>query len=271
MASDLALLLNEAQQLRSSLQTLRAANVNRSASRAQAEALVQTYFREVRSPITGHVDSSAISKMDAMMQRLLTLSKGRNARTSYLSVLRDIIKLATAATFDVEKSKSDAAARFGRQGGVSGIEQLIYDTLSSMLPTAANSYRQAIADLSTIRYSYRGPAIDLREALREVLDYMAPDADVMASPGYKHEAEQSHPTMAQKARYIMKQREKVESIAKPTWEAAGIIDAATAKIARSTYVSGSVSVHVSPTKAEVQQLKLHVDSTLAELLGIFVS
>jgi hypothetical protein len=149
------------------------------------------------------------------------------------------------------------------------VEQRIHGTLALMLPTAANSYVQAIADVACARHSYRGPAIELREAVREVLDHMAPDTDVMAMPGYKQVANTTGPTMAQKAKYIMRQRERAEAAAMPTWEAADLVDGTTAKIVRSTYQSGSVSVHVSPTKAEVQHLKMHVDSVLAELLNIF--
>ena len=46
------------------------------------------------------------------------------------------------------------------------------------------------------------------------------------------------------------------------------IESATATLARSTYDRSSLSTHVATSKAEVQQIKLYVDSVLAELLQI---
>jgi hypothetical protein len=149
------------------------------------------------------------------------------------------------------------------------VEARIHTTLLAMLPAASNSYRQAVVDLRSERFSYRGPASDLREALREVLDHMAPDAAVMSAQGFKLEANRAGPTMAQKARFILRQRDTSESVAKPALEATALVDTMTAGMVRSTYTSGAANVHVSPTRAEVQQLKLHVDSALARLLGIF--
>jgi hypothetical protein len=63
-------------------------------------------------------------------------------------------------------------------------DQKIIDTLAGLVPSAALSYQQAIADLKDgSRVSFRGPALELRETLREVVDYMAPDAAVEKSPG----------------------------------------------------------------------------------------
>ena len=59
---------------------------------------------------------------------------------------------------------------------------MIIGTLTSLLPSSARSYEQAIRDLqSADRLSWRGPATDLRESLRETLDHLAPDADVAAT------------------------------------------------------------------------------------------
>lgn len=50
----------------------------------------------------------------------------------------------------------------------------------------ARSYRQAALDLDgEERISWRGTVADLREALREVLDFLAPDAQVMGQPGFR--------------------------------------------------------------------------------------
>lgn len=56
------------------------------------------------------------------------------------------------------------------------------------------AYQQALLDLATPdRLSWRGPATDLREALRETLDVLAPDDEAKAMPGFKLEGEHLHP------------------------------------------------------------------------------
>ena len=75
------------------------------------------------------------------------------------------------------------------------VDTQIIDTLQSIVPSAALSYEQAAADIhSPKRLSWRGPATDLREALRETLDYLAPDNDVKAMPGYRQDAGADGPT-----------------------------------------------------------------------------
>ena len=68
-------------------------------------------------------------------------------------------------------------------------------------------YNQALVDLGgENRLSWRGPAIDLHEALRETLDHLAPDASVMDQPSFKLEKGVSAPTMKQKVRFILRKR-----------------------------------------------------------------
>jgi len=65
---------------------------------------------------------------------------------------------------------------------------------SPRLPSAALSYRQALVDISDIRrQSFRGPAAELRAAMREVVDKLAPDEDVMVADGFKLEKDRTEP------------------------------------------------------------------------------
>ena len=267
--ADLDPLLGKLRNLRAVVQATRAVNINMAAPREAAKSLVQVYFRDVRPGASRYLDKAKLGSVDDEMQSLNALANGRNAKKSYLAVLKRLITLAESAHFETVKAQSDDNAKRLASGEMTAVESRIYATLSKMLPTAAAAYRQAIVDLPTQRHSYRGPAIDLREALREVLDHMAPDDGVRNAPGFKLEPNTNGPTMAQKTRYIMKQRQISAAIATPAVDATGLVDTVSGRIVRAAYVSGSVSVHVSPTQAEVQQLKLHVDSALAQLLGIF--
>ena len=69
-------------------------------------------------------------------------------------------------------------------------ERLISDTLSAILPATAASYEQCLLDLGgPSRRSYRGVAHEMREVLRETLDHLAPDPDVMAEANVQRQLE----------------------------------------------------------------------------------
>jgi Predicted pPIWI-associating nuclease len=149
-------------------------------------------------------------------------------------------------------------------------ERRILDTLAKILPPAAASYEQCIIDLgASQRRSYRGVAHELREVLRESLDYLAPDGDVMAEPGFRLEQGVKKPTQRQKALYLLRKRKlSREAIAAPEL-AVSLVEELGAAITRSAYTRGSISAHVSTSSSEVRQLKMYVGAVLAELLEIY--
>ena len=61
------------------------------------------------------------------------------------------------------------------------------------------------------RISYKGTIAELREILREVLDYLAPDKEVIATPGFKLEKDRFTPTMKQRVRHVLRSRKKSEA------------------------------------------------------------
>jgi Predicted pPIWI-associating nuclease len=118
------------------------------------------------------------------------------------------------------------------------------------------------------RRSYRGVAHELREVLRETLDYLAPDADVMASPGFRLEKDRERPTQTQKALYIFRNRRlSREEISAPEL-AVSMIEEMGARITRTAYTRGSKNAHRPSSDAEVRQLKMWIDAVLGELLEI---
>jgi len=229
---------------------------------------VQLYFRGVRPELEGlRIDTSAV---DIQMQRLLQLANGRSAKKSYQTLVGHLQR--ARGPLDAEREQRLGSTLYkssGQQTLSSGVEQAIAETLERLVPSAALSYRQAIADLQDhARISYRGPATDLRECLRETLDHLAPDADVKQAPGFKLEKDRTHPTMKQKVRFILKSRGLgTTSLASPEASTQRIEESA-GVLARSVYDRGSVSTHISTAREEVLQLKLYVDGVLAELLQI---
>lgn len=248
-----------------------AVNVNSTSLREAAKQLVQNYFRIVR-PTLEQLPLSAdrINHLDEPMQRLLELSNGRNSKQSYNQVIRPLRKLRPL----IERERDlligkRGAAQGGARNFSSGLEEAILGTLSDMVPSAALSYQQAIRDLvDDNRVSARGTAAELREVLREVLDHLAPDADVMKSDGFKLEKDRNRPTMKQKTRFILKSRGMGKTTRESPEAALQRIEDSVGLLARSVYDRGSVATHVATSRTEVRQLKLYVEGVLAELLEI---
>jgi len=142
-------------------------------------------------------------------------------------------------------------------------------TRPTFLPTAASAYHQAILDLNADqRLSWRGPATDLREALRETLDHLAPDKDIQAEPNFRLEPEAKGPTMKQKVRYILSKRGVGKSSSAPAEDAVSTVEALLGAFVRSVYTRSSVSTHTSTDKNEVLRIRGLVRVALGELLEI---
>jgi hypothetical protein len=139
--------------------------------------------------------------------------------------------------------------------------------LDNLIPTAGLSYQQAIRDLADeSRLSYRGTASELREVLREVLDHLAPDADVTSKRGFQLELGRTKPTMKQKVRFILRARDEGSKATEMAETAADAVDGIIGSLARSAYDAGSVATHISAERQTVVQLKRYVEAVLSHLL-----
>jgi Predicted pPIWI-associating nuclease len=145
----------------------------------------------------------------------------------------------------------------------------IIETLEGLVPPAALSYRQAIIDLADEnRLSFRGPALELREALRETLDHLAPDKDVTAVEGYKPEEGRSGPTMRQKVRFILGSRGQSKSATTVPEQTTSTIDEMLGTLTRSVYDRSSFATHVASERKTVLQIRLYVVAVLHHILEI---
>jgi hypothetical protein len=148
-------------------------------------------------------------------------------------------------------------------------ERLITETLLRIVPAAAGSYEQCLLDLGgQRRRSYRGVAHELREVLRETLNYLAPDVEVMASPGFKREEAQDRPTQRQKALHILRKRKLSREEMSATDLTVSMVEELAAKITRTAYTRGAKDAHTFSSGPEVRQLKMWIDAVLGELLEI---
>jgi len=245
-------------------------NINSTPLRDEVKSVARRYMKEARSAITRNGFEEELKHLDEHFKRLYELAEGRNAATTYKwhinSVKKALPKITPKLELDVATGKADPAQ--------SDLETQIIETLNSLVPTASLSYQQAIRDLADgARLSYRGPAADLREVLREVLDHQAPDTEVMKSDGYKPEKDQhgkdrSKPTMKQQVRFILKARGQGASTTELPEKAVEAVDGLVGGLARSVYNFGSVVTHVAGERQAVVNLKRYVEVVLTHLLEL---
>jgi len=235
--------------------------------REDGKRAVQCYFREVRPRLEQlRLESTHIQYLDRQAQHLLELSSRANSKSRFIGAMRDLEDYRSYVESAVE-------IRAGAGGGLSPVtvtmatEAAILETLRKILPDSALSYQQVLQDLSdTSRASFRGTAAELREVLRQLLDHLAPDADVIGT--VKLEKGQARPSMRQKTMFILRARGLGETGRKPAENAAGAIEESLGSLARSVYDQGSLSTHVSPTRREMLRFKGYADAVLADLLEV---
>jgi len=246
-----------------------AVNVNDRASKERAIALATRYFNEVKPRILLIAGETELVKQhDNLWQQFVRLAHGNNQRQTYLSALGSLRK--QLSEFNVASVAAAPRSNSGAKPHTpSAEESLIISTLDLLVPSAAASYRQALADLSGAgRVSFRGTAAEFREALRETLDHLAPDAEVEAQGWYKPDDKQTKPTMKQKTRYILTSRGRQKPQRVAAEKLTGLVEQLSGEVTRAVYDRASLATHVQQSKQEVQQVKRYVDTVLFDLLEI---
>jgi hypothetical protein len=246
-------------------------NINNSALRDEVKSVARRYMQDARSFVVRDGFEDDLRHLDEHFTKLYELAEGRNAAASYKWRVNSIKKALPKLTSRLEMMAATAADGPAQNT----IEAKIITTLQgSQLPAAALSYEQAIRDLNDPgRVSYRGPAAELREVLRSVVDHQAPPAVVMKGDGYKAEKDENgkdrtKPTMKQQVRFIFKARGQKSSTTELPERAVEAIDGLVGGLARSVYNAGSVVTHVAGERQEVVNLKRYVEVVLTHLLEL---
>lgn len=242
--------------------------LNSQTQRSSLRNLVEKYFNQIRPIIIGGTAvNQDVEIIDGDMQQLLILCHKRGSVKVYKKLLTKIRKdliLLDARLVTSTKSNNESNTE-------NKLDALIITTLEKIVPSAAFSYRQALFDLQMDkRLSWRGPATDLREALRETLDYLAPDKDVINMQGYKQLPNTNGPTMKQKVCYVLRNRGLNKALSTPAETATGSIEEAVGSFVRSVYTRSNVSTHTPTEKNEVIRVRDFVRVVLCELLEIHV-
>jgi hypothetical protein len=253
------------EKLRRKIRAVSGAQVQAVSLLADVHSFATHYFNEVRPVlISASASENHISEVDDLFTQVLASSRTKVSKGKILKLLdqskRHLIALEGATAGRMVQKPT---------GARTSTDNLIIESLQEICPGAANSYDQALADLvSKDRLSYRGPATDLREALRETLDVLAPDSEVEATVGYKPEPDAKRPTMKQKVRYILRSRGiAANQLAVPEGAVVGI-EEIIGNVVRSVYTRSNVSTHTVTDRSEVLRVHAWVRMVFCELLAI---
>jgi len=263
MINQLSQQLNE---LAVRIKRITAVNVN---SMSIKQATINTgtfYFKNVREKvleITGNAEP--IKEYDKEWQHLIRLAHGNNPKKIYIKLIKKLT--ATTKEFNIAGL---ATITKTNKVNYSEAEQILINTLELLLPSAAASYKQGIHDLNDtkLRMSYRGTACEFRESLRETLNHLAPDKDVMSETWFNPEKNMTRPTMKQKVRFILASRGTNKTRRDAAEKTVELIETISGDVARAIYNRASLSAHVETTKDEVVRLKRYMDALLFDLLEI---
>jgi hypothetical protein len=240
-------------------------NINAASLRDGVKSISKQYMQQARPALARNGFEQELAVLDEHFKRLHELAEGNNQARSYkwrITAVRKALPKINSR-LEMEFASSNEAGQF------TPTQTQIKETLSDLVPTAGLSYQQALQDLADdARVSYRGPATELREVLREILDHLAPDADVMGVEGFKLEKDRTKPTMKQKVRFILKARGLGSTSSEPPERAAEAIDSIVGSLARSAYNFGSVVTHVAGERQAVVQLSRYVEAVLSHLLEL---
>jgi hypothetical protein len=152
------------------------------------------------------------------------------------------------------------------RAALSGREAEILARLRTLSLTLADSLDQALRDLNDpTRYSYMGPAGELREVMRATIQRLAPDDEVRKQAWYKGipQGNKTNPSQAERTRYAVQLQRGSEEQAR---ELDGLIDQSIAKITRETYASGSSAFHAGTAQKQVRKLTGWIFAVLDEVL-----
>ncbi|QPF91756.1 hypothetical protein [Bradyrhizobium commune] len=245
-------------------------NINSTSLRDEVKSVARRYMQEARSFVARDGFQDELKYLDDHFTKLYELAEGHNAANSYKWRINSVKKALPKITSRLEMTVATAADGPAE----SAIEAQITETLRGLLPTAALSYQQAIRDLSdSSRVSYRGPAAELREVLRSVVDRQAPPDVVRKSDGYKpekdeHGRDRPKPTMKQQVRFILRARGQATSTSELPEKAIEAVDGLIGGLARSVYTAGSIVTHVAGERQDVINLKRYVEVVLTHLLEL---
>jgi hypothetical protein len=260
MASPLfSQLLSRIEETRKAIRAIDGEQVQSKALCDKLRTLAECYY-DLRSSLLE--ESGEEARANQAFSLLLELSHKKPSKQKCLDTLADAKKALVAMD-------SALLVNLSARGGIEPIDRRVISSLSDVCPAAAAAFAQGVQDLQALeRLSWRGPATELRESLRETLDALAPDKDVESAPGYKNEGNAARPTMRQKAKYILKNRDMKSAQIDHSVSVVENVDEMVSGITRSVYTRSNISTHTPTDREEVVRLHAWVRLILCELLAL---
>ena len=171
MIDDIRNLQNKIKIISKKLKSITTKQINQKRIIDALKDLIDFYFRHVREALLDkHVQTDILDIIDSQMHNLLEATHKSTSKTVYLNHFSEIQK----HVIQLEKMVLINPSSLKSSSHNDHTDITIIETLNKLLPSAASAYKQAVHDMKDdIRFSWRGPATDFREALREYLDYLA--------------------------------------------------------------------------------------------------
>jgi hypothetical protein len=257
---------DELRSLERAIQSTKAKHVNTKKAKENVRSFVYRYFNDWRVILAAKLgQNGSLASLDSALQELLRCTQHRTPLPEYRKTLKAVS--ASLSALEVQAVLPLAASPASKP--VEKRHERILEILQKICPTAAVSFEQGLSDLPNLdRKSWRGTAVEFREALRESLDTLAPDDQVTQQPGFKLEPDAKGPTMKQKALFILRSRRLKDSQTKPFADAINVVEEAIGKFVRSVYSRSSAAVHSQMSRDEAVRVKDYVTLVLVELLEI---
>lgn len=248
--------------LRKALQARTAIYVNTPEEISRVRAVVTTWFRTLRPRLeAAGVTASNLEFVDQVARQCMELTLQRSKRKKCLSTIAKLSK-----TFKKQIVVLIHTQTFKEGAASLAAPTDIIERLRRLSPGLATSYQQIYVDVGgAARLSYRGTANEIREVLRETMDRLAPDEEVMARPWYKHEGDRTQPTQRQKARYILERRSAASAQLAVATEAIRIVENGLSQLAREMYTRTSAAAHTSADIAEIQRVLRYFEALIVDL------
>jgi hypothetical protein len=243
----------------------RSGNQNDETVREEVRGVVDGYFLTDRTLLLEEFGQESIfDRIDALMRDLLLCTQTRTSKSHYC----DCLLVLEQAWSHVEVQCMPLARELVGDS-TTDKQYAVLTRLKETCPPSAVCFKQALRDLNDSgRRSWRGTATELREALRELLDMLAPSQLLMNSSGFRLEDGQKAPTMKQKTRFILKARDTPESRRRVVEDAMEVVEEKVGSFLRSVYTRSSVSVHTDRGRKEVVSILRFVEAMFIELLEI---
>lgn len=262
-------LFDELAGLQSRLKNRQSIHVNDHDTKAAAIGLTAAYFNQVRRHLVAVLGHEQVQRFDEEWQDLVRLAHANNKRSTYLKLVKRLTVQLRELSVQTLARTAEGTAEDQGLSDLPPAELQLLSTLEALLPTAAASYRQGLLDLrDSERLSYRGTASEFREALRETLDHLAPDAEVAKQPSFRYEDGQNRPTMKQKTRFVLTSRGRSTTQTAVAEKAINLVEDLAGEVVRATYNRASLATHLETTRAEVIRIKRYVDTVLFDLLEV---